>query len=70
MTNWSSRAYSRTTSACQPMKSVVSCAWNRRQASAYCGCALPDGVHRSAQEDSRWDQYVRPHSSLIRSTVP
>ena len=27
MTNWSSRAYSRTRSACQAMNSVVSFAW-------------------------------------------
>ena len=41
-------------SACQPMNSVVSSAWNRRHASSYCGCAFPSGRHRSAQVESRW----------------
>ncbi len=57
VTNWSSRAYSRTIDACQPMmKSVVREAWNRRQARSYCGWTLPSGVHRSAHVDRRCDQ--------------
>ena len=56
MTNWSSRAYSRTMSACQVMNSVVSLAWKVRQARSYWGCQLPSGVHRSAQVVSLCDQ--------------
>ena len=70
MTNWSSRAYSRTMSACQAMNSVVSLAWKVRQARSYWGCQLPSGVHRSAHVLSLWDQYTSPHASLSASTVP
>ena len=47
---------SRTMSACQPMKSVTSSVWKRRQARSYCGWKLPSGRHRSAQVESRCDQ--------------
>ena len=56
VTNFSVPAISRTIPACQAMNSVVSRAWNRRQARSYWGWALPSGVHRSAQVDRRCDQ--------------
>ena len=56
VTNWSSRAYSRTMSACQPMNSAVFRAWNFRQARPYWGWTLPSGSHSSDQSESRCDQ--------------
>ena len=56
VTNWSSRAYSRTMSRCHAMNSVVHSFWNVRQARSYCGWALPSGRHSSTQWLMRCDQ--------------
>ena len=70
VTNWSSRAYSRTISACQPMKSVVSDAWKRRHASAYCGCRLrPESTGRPRWRAGATSRSA-PTASLISSTEP